>query len=568
VSNRRIIVVGGGLAGLRAALAAADKGVDVAVLSKVYAVRSHSGAAQGGINASLANHPESGDDTPEKHAFDTVKGSDYLADQGAALRMAQLAPIVVREMEHWGCPFSRFDDGTIAQRPFGGAGYPRTCYAADRTGHVLLHTMYERSVRQGITFVDEWQAIALARTDDRCVGLVAISRLTGEVKGFAASAVIMATGGYGRVYANSTNAIINTGSGMAIAYAAGVPLEDMEFVQYHPTCLVGTNILITEGARGEGGLLVNGKGERFMFSYVKLEQPELAPRDIVSRCIQTEINEGRGVDGKPYVHLDLRHLGAGKIMERLPGIREITIDFAGVDPIDAPIPIAPAQHYSMGGIDVDSDGASRLPGLYAAGEAACVSVHGANRLGGNSLLETIVFGWVSGEAAAAYVQGAADEPKAQAAVGGETHRVEQQVADLLASDGKERPGAIRQDMRQLMTDHVGIFRDDATVRRAFDRLPALRERLGRMGLDYLGRSYNLDLCRALELPGQLDVAEAIVSGALARTESRGSHFRTDHQQRDDANWLKHTLATRGAGGCELSYSDVDLSLWEPQERKY
>jgi succinate dehydrogenase / fumarate reductase, flavoprotein subunit len=568
VSKQRIIVVGGGLSGLRAALAAADEGAEVAVLSKVYAVRSHSGAAQGGINASLANHPDSKDDSPERHAFDTVKGSDYLADQEAVLTMTRLAPVIVREMEHWGCPFSRFDDGTIAQRPFGGAGYPRTCYAADRTGHMLLHTMFERCVSQGITFIDEWQAVALARSSERCLGVVAIHRHSGELRGFDAAAVILATGGYGRVYGNSTNAIINTGSGMALAYWAGVPLEDMEFVQFHPTTLVGTNILITEGARGEGGTLVNGQGERFMSNYVRLEQPELAPRDIVARCIQTEVNEGRGINGGGYVHLDLRGLGAAKIIERLPGIREITIDFAGVDPIDAPIPVIPAQHYSMGGIAVDSDGASCVAGLYAAGEAACVSVHGGNRLGGNSLLDTIVFGRLSGEAAARYVQGVSQSDGDRQAFEATVRRESSRVDGLLASDGEERPGPIRQEMRRLLTDCAGIFREDGALRRALNALGELRERGLRVGLDYRGRSCNLDLCRALELRAQLDVAECIVAGALARTESRGSHFRVDHRVRDDANWLRHTLATRGEDGCELSYAAVDVSRFEPQAREY
>ncbi|MFW9944105.1 MAG: FAD-dependent oxidoreductase, partial [Candidatus Sifarchaeia archaeon] len=390
-----VLVIGAGLSGLRAAIEIA-KEVDVAVLSKVYPLRSHSVAAQGGINASLGDQ-----DSWEAHAFDTVKGSDYLADQDAVELMAKEAPRAVIENEQWGTAFSRTDDGKIAQRPFGGAMFPRTCYAADRTGHNLLHTTYEQALRLGVIFYHEWFLTSLVQSEGKICGVTAIEIATGEIHGFKAKAVVMATGGFGRVYGYSTNALINTGDGAAVALRAGVPLKDMEFVQFHPTTLYPSGILITEGARGEGGYLVNTRGERFMDRYAP-KQMELAPRDIVARAIQTEINQGRGVKDS-YVHLDLTHLGREKILERLPGIREISMFFAGVDPIESPIPVRPGQHYSMGGIHCDKNGVTAISGLYALGETACMSVHGANRLGGNSLLETLVFGRLVGQKAKEYV---------------------------------------------------------------------------------------------------------------------------------------------------------------------
>lgn len=405
------IVVGGGLAGLRAAIELNRNNVRVAIISKVHPIRSHSVAAQGGINASLGNHPRGLYDNWEKHAFDTVKGSDYLADQDAVIRMTKEAAERIYEMEHWGCPFSRTSEGKIAQRPFGGAGFPRTCYAADKTGHALLHTLYQQIIkfkqaaeRKEITIYEEWLVTDLVVEDGICVGVIALDIVSGRLEAFQSGAVIFATGGAGRIYGRSTNALINTGMGMAIPYWTGVPLKDMEFIQFHPTTLLGKNILITEGCRGEGGYLLNNKGERFLEKYNDSKKDmEVAPRDIISRNIMYEIMAGGGFDNS-YVHLDLTHLGEEKIAKRLPGIRDASMEFVGVDPVTAPIPIQPGQHYTMGGIDCNTECETSIKGFYAAGEAACVSVHGANRLGGNSLLDTIVFGAIAGSNAARYVQ--------------------------------------------------------------------------------------------------------------------------------------------------------------------
>jgi len=564
-----LIVVGGGLAGLRAAVEAKRSGVDVAILSQVHPGRSHSGAAQGGINAALANDPGSGDDTWEKHAFDTVKGGDYLGDQDAVMQMTKDAIGVIYEMDHWGCPFSRYDDGRIAQRPFGGAGYPRTCYGADKTGHYLLHTLVEQAYKLGIKLYVEQYVAKLTVHNGVCQGVVAYDMIRGGFEAFTANAVVMATGGAGRTYSNSTNALINTGGGMALAYYAGAPLKDMEFVQFHPTGLYSTNILMTEGARGEGGYLINDLGERFMERYAP-KSMELAPRDITSRSIQTEINEGRGIGGKGYVFLDLRHLGAEKIIERLPGIRDLAIHFEGVDPIEAPIPIVPSQHYSMGGIDTDVNGATAMPGLYAAGECACVSVHGANRLGGNSLLETIVFGRRAGAEVVRYLGDLKEKrPNARSAFAA-VQAMEARVDDLGASTGTEDAYTVRAEMAGVMKEHFGVFRDGIVMKEGVDRLMAIKERCGMIGLRWTGSVFNLDMIRTVELEGMIDVALTIAVGALARTESRGAHSRTDHCSRDDANWLKHTLAyyQPGVAGPRLDAKPVTLGPFEPQERKY
>ncbi|MEZ5126207.1 MAG: FAD-binding protein [Thermoleophilia bacterium] len=569
--HHQLLVIGGGLAGLRAAVEAKAAGIDVAVLSQVHPARSHSGAAQGGINAALANHPEGHDDTPMRHAFDTVKGSDYLADQDAVVQMTADAPGVIFEMDHWGCPFSRFDDGRIAQRPFGGAGFPRTCYGADKTGHYLLHCLVERAYQRQITMYVEVFVTDLIVVDGVCRGVVAYDIVRGGFHAFTADAVIMATGGAGRVYGNSTNAIISTGGGAAIAYHAGVPLKDMEFIQFHPTGLLTSNILMSEGARGEGGYLVNGSGERFMARYAP-KAMELAPRDITSRSIQTEILEGRGIDGKGYVYLDLRHLGAQKILERLPGIRDLAIHFEHVDPIDEPVPVVPSQHYTMGGIDTDVDGRTQLGGFYAAGECACVSVHGANRLGGNSLLETIVFGRRAGAAAAQDLLGrevGASDDAVSTAARRDLAATEVRVANLAVRGALgEDPYAVRAEMKATMKEHFGVFREASQMREGLVKLQALKERCADVGLRHNGGIFNLDLLRTLELEGMVDVALAVAAGALRRTESRGSHARTDYPARDDDAWLKHTLAYADGADPRLEDKAVTLGTFEPQERTY
>jgi succinate dehydrogenase / fumarate reductase, flavoprotein subunit len=566
----QLIVVGGGLAGLRAAIEARQDGVDVAVLSQVHPGRSHSGAAQGGINAALANHPDGGDDTPQKHAFDTVKGSDYLADQAAALQLTTDALPAIYEMEHWGCPFSRFDDGRIAQRPFGGAGYPRTCYGADKTGHYLLQTLVEQTYRLGITQYVEWFVLRLIVEDGQCRGVVAYDMVRGGFEEFRADAVIMATGGAGRTYSNTTNSIISTGFGAALAYQNGVPLKDMEFVQFHPTGLYTTHILMSEGARGEGAYLLNGEGERFMLRYAP-SAGELAPRDITSRSIQQEIDAGRGIDGKDYVYLDMRHLGAARIAERLPGIRDLAIHFEGVDPVYGPVPIQPCQHYSMGGIDTDVDGRTVLPNFWAAGECACVSVHGANRLGGNSLLEAIVLGRRAGRSTVEHLQagGVAGQAASRAAAGKAVAALEAEVAEAAARPGTQDAYDIRTEMTDVMRYYFGIYRDEARMAEGLEKLAELRRRLKLAKLRFTGGVWNLDLMRTLELQGMLDVATATAAGALARQESRGSHARTDYPTRDDAHWLRHTLSWyQGDEPPRLDYKDVEMGLFEPQERKY
>ena len=566
----QLIVVGGGLAGLRAAIEARQAGVDVAILTQVHPGRSHSGAAQGGVNGALANHPDAQDDNPQKHAFDTVKGSDYLADQPAALQMTTDAVPAIYELEHMGCPFSRFDDGRIAQRPFGGAGYPRTCYGADKTGHYMLHTLVEQAYKHEITMYIEWFVMRLIVEDGECRGVVAYDMVRGGFEEFRGDAVIMATGGAGRTYSNTTNAVISTGFGAAMAYHDGVPLKDMEFVQFHPTGLYTTHILMTEGCRGEGGYLLNDLGERFMLKYAP-SAGELAPRDITSRSIQQEIDAGRGIGGKDFVYLDLRHLGAEKLADRLPGTRDLAIHFEGVDPVYEPIPIQPCQHYSMGGIDTDVDGKTRLPNFWAAGECACVSVHGANRLGGNSLLETIVFGRRAGRAAVAHLQegGVTGEAAARAAAGKAAAALEAEIAAVAARPGTEDAYAIRTEMTDVMRYHFGIYREEARMREGIEMLSALRRRLKSAKVRFTGRVWNLDMMRTMELEGMLDVATATACGALAREESRGSHARTDFPERDDAQWLRHTLSHyRGDELPQLEYEPVEMGLFEPQERKY
>jgi succinate dehydrogenase / fumarate reductase, flavoprotein subunit len=552
-----IIIVGGGLSGLRAALSV--KSADVAVISKVQPLRSHSIAAQGGINAVLAAN-----DRWEDHAFDTIKGSDYLADQDAVEVLCRDAPARVTEMEHWGTLFSRTDDGRIAQRPFGGAGFARTVYAEDRTGHHLLHTMYEQARKNGIKFYDEWLITRLVVDKERCCGVTGYNIPDGTVEGFKAKAVIFATGGYGRIYKHSTNSIINTGFGCAVAYRAGAPLEDMEFVQFHPTTLFGTNILITEGARGEGGFLVNRSGERFMKRYSS-HQLDLAPRDIVARAIQTEINEGRGFEGG-YVHLDLTHLGEEKINERLPGIRQIAIDFANIDPVKKPIPIRPGQHYSMGGIASNKDCETSISGFYVCGECSCISVHGANRLGGNSLLETLVFGKIAGENAEKYVN--SNVAGERELIDRATEDEKKKISGLLERKAGEEFFRIRDELKTILDENSGIFRTELDLAIALDKIRELKMRYGNVYVRNKGTIFNQELVNVIELEGMLDVAEAICSGAKVRKESRGSHFRLDYPIRDDANWLKHTLVTFAPRGAQINYKPVNIKMFQPKPREY
>ena len=563
--NHDLLIVGGGLAGLSAALGA-DPGLKVAVISKVHPLRSHSVAAQGGINAALANHPDSSDDTWEKHAFDTIKGSDYLADQDAAELLCRKALPTMYELDHWGAPFNRFPAGTIAQRPFGGGGYPRTCYAADRTGHILLHTLYEQAIRRNVTFYDEWLVTALVVRDRKVLGVVAYDLASGEIIPLRARAVIFATGGYGRVFHRSTNAYINLGGGIGMAYRAGVPLKDMEFVQFHPTTLYGKNILMTEGARGEGGTLVNALGRRFMEDYAP-KSMELAPRDIVARSIQTEIDKGNGFENE-YVHLDLRHLGREKIIKRLPGIREICIHFASLDPIDEPIPIQPAQHYSMGGIDVDATCASPVEGFYAAGECACVSVHGANRLGGNSLLESIVFGRIAGESASRYLKGKVEAPAGDRETAEAGRALLAEMRSFRERQSGENVFQLLNRLKRLMNDAAGIFRDPASLRKGLELLAEVRESYRRVRIVGNCVRYCQEMVVLVEFEHMLEVAEIILLGALKREETRGSHFRRDFPKRDDASWLKHTIATWTEQGPEVSYRDVQIGRYTPQERIY
>ncbi len=555
-----VLVVGAGLAGMRAAIEAHDLGADVALISKIHPVRSHSGAAEGGINAALGNASE---DDPVKHAYDTVKGSDYLGDQDAIEILCNEAPGDVYQLEHWGAVFSRTEDGRIAQRPFGAAGEPRTAYAADITGHVLIHVCYEQVMKRDLRVYEEFFGWKLVVDDDRCQGVIAWDLLNGGLKTIGAKTVILATGGAGRLYAGTTNAYACTGDGMAMALRVGVPLEDMEMMQFHPTTLAPSGVLITEGCRGEGAYLLNGDNDRFLKNYAP-NAMELASRDVISRAEQVEIDEGRGVDGN--VLLDLRHLGAEKILERLHGTRELSMVFAGVDPIHDPIPVRPGAHYHMGGVDTDhEDGQTELEGLYAAGECACVSVHGANRLGGNALMETITYGRRAGAAAADW----ALTHTTVAVPPGIEADAQRELKTLLDRRKGERPWQIRDELAKTMHENFGVFRREKQMKEQERIVEYLRERYENVVVDDKGDVFNNDLTQALELGFLLELASCMVVAGIERKESRGAHARPyDYPERDDENFLRHTMVRWVADRPVLDWKPVTITKWQPEERRY
>jgi succinate dehydrogenase / fumarate reductase, flavoprotein subunit len=555
-----VLIIGAGCAGMRAAIEAHDAGANVALLSKIHPTRSHSGAAEGGINAALGNASV---DSPEEHAFDTVKGSDYLGDQDAIEILCEEAPGDVYQLEHWGAVFSRDDAGRIAQRPFGAAGHPRTAYAADITGHVLVHVLYEQVMKRDIPTYEEYFCWKLVVNDDRCQGVIAWDIVNGGLTTLGAKTVILCTGGAGRLYTGTTNAYACTGDGMALAYRAGVGLKDMEMMQFHPTTLAPTGVLITEGCRGEGAYLLNSEGERFLKDYAP-NAMELASRDVISRAEQTEIDQGRGVNGN--VLLDLRHLGAERIIERLHGTRELSMVFMGVDPITEPIPVRPGAHYHMGGVDTDVWGRTQLEGLYAAGEAACVSVHGANRLGGNALMETITYGKRAGRHAAEWALSntTIDIP---ASLKADSQR---EVEQLLGRTDGERPWQIRDELAETMHENFGVFRREANMLEQAKVIDRLRDRYQRVTVDDKGTLFNNDLTQTLELGFLLELAECMVVAGVARKESRGAHSRPyDYPDRDDENFLRHTITRLDeAGRPRLDWKPVTMTKWQPQERKY
>ena len=550
-----VLIIGAGLAGMRAAVAIPPT-LDVAMVSKVHPLRSHSVAAEGGINAAIRR-----EDSWEAHAFDTIKGGDYLGDQDAVETLCQEAAEEIMGLERMGALFSRDEQGQIAQRPFGGADFPRTCYTADRTGHAMVHLLYEQVLKRRILVYEEWYVTSLIVEEGICRGVVALDLRTGELSAIGAGAVILATGGYGRVYGISTNALINTGDGMSMAYRAGAPLMDMEFVQFHPTTLKRTGILLSEAARGEGGYLINSKGERFMQRYAPSKM-ELASRDVVSRAEQQEIDEGRGLDG--CVLLDVRHLGRQRILERLPQIRELALTYIGVDMIEAPVPITPGVHYSMGGIKTNAWAETAIEGLYAAGECACVSVHGANRLGGNALLETVVFGKRAGMRAAERAKGIRKmEPSGRALT-----QDQERISHLMERTKGEPVWQVREELGKTMNQFVGIFRTREKVEKARECLLDLRKRVDQVALQDKGRIFNMQLTAALELGSVYELARVITESALFREESRGAHYRLDFPKRDDQRWLVHTLAYSTSSGPRLDTLPVTITRHPPQERTY
>jgi succinate dehydrogenase / fumarate reductase flavoprotein subunit len=558
-----LVIIGAGLAGLRAAVAAAEVSnkLDIAVLSKHHPLRSHSVCAQGGTGA-VTNEKDSFD----LHAYDTVKGADFLADQDVVEFFVRQAPREIVLTEHWGCPWSRTAEGKIDQRPFGGHTFPRACFAADMTGFHEMHAIYGKAITYGnLKFYDEWFATSIITEDKTAVGLTGIEMKTGEMQAIRAKSMVVATGGHERMYEFTTFSHSTTGDGMAMAYRAGAPLEDMEFVQFHPTGLVPSGVLITEGARGEGGYLINANGERFLKKYAP-EKMELAPRDVVSRAEQTEINEGRGLQGPygPYIALDLRHLGEEKINLRLPLIRDVAIKLGGVDPVKEVIPIRPAAHYSMGGIKTNIKTETPIAGLYAAGECSCVSVHGANRLGTNSTADCLVFGAVAGEEAAKH----ALSTSLREIPNDELLAEEKRISELIKREGPERVSVIRDEMRRVMNDKVWIYRKGDQLESALKEIRSLRKRFKNAKVEDKGQPFNTGLFNVLQLDFSLELAEVTIACALPRAESRGAHSRVDFPKRDDQNWLKHTLAYCTNDGPRLEYIPVTITKWPPVARTY
>ncbi len=553
-----VLVLGAGLAGMRAALEVARNGVNVAIVTKVHPIRSHSSAAQGGINAALGEG-----DSWESHAFDTVKGSDYLADQDAVEIMTQEAPRDIIEFEHMGVIFYRAPDGKLGTRAFGGASQARTYFVGDITGQALLVTLYDQILKAGVKVYEEWFATKLLVENGACRGIVALEMLTGELHLLRSKAVVVASGGLGRLYEPSTNALMCTGDGYSLAYRAGAPLMDMAMVQYHPTTLAGSGFLMTEAARGEGAYLLNSEGERFMKRYAP-NKMELAARDVTSRAEATEIAEGRGINGN--VLLDLRHLGPDVILKKLPQIHEMALDYLGIDMIQEPVPVRPGMHYQMGGIKTDTNGATVVPGLYAAGEVACVSVHGGNRLGANSLLDTIVFGRRSGKTSAQYAV------QTSRGVGGEELLQSEQarLQGLL-----ERPytgetcAGLRLELATMMDEKVGLYRSDAGLHEALDKLHEYRRRYRNVAVGDKSRIFNQALTFVLELGYLLDCGETIIRDALIRKESRGAHTHADYPERNDEDWMVHTLLThRGEEEPDISHLPVTITRWKPEVRTY
>ncbi len=567
IPKHDVLLVGGGGAGLRAAIAASEtyEGADIGVVSKVYPMRSHTVSAEGGTAAVMRE-----DDSLDLHAYDTIKGSDFLGDQDVVEAFVKEAVDEVIQLEHWGCPWSRDKDGRISVRAFGGMSVKRTLYAADKTGFHMLHALFQTSLKyDAITRYDEWFVTSLLVEDGNLCGVTALNIRSGGIYAIAAKSVIICTGGAGKIFPFTTNAAIKNGDGMSLAYRIGCPLKDLEFVQYHPTGLPGTGILMTEASRGEGGHLVNSKGERYLGEYVPGKM-ELGPRDILSRSFLFEQRKGNtfeGPDGS-YVHLDLRHLGEKVIDEKLPFVRELTRNYVGIDPVYEPIPVRPVVHYCMGGVHTDICGATPIPGLYAAGEAACVSLNGANRLGSNSLTECLVFGARAGQSAAQY---AADTDFVDSDLLGKMARDEQKRIETQFfgdNNGKERVAHIRDDLRATMEEGAGIFRTEDALKATCETIRTLKERYEHVVIDDHSRVFNTELVNALELGYMLDVAEGLAHAALLRRESRGSHARSDHEERDDENFLKHSLAYQTDGAPRIEYLPVTLTRWEPEERTY